>query len=133
MPLQRKHTLGANERLKSRKDIQQLFATGKSLNHFPLKLYWQKNATTKAPQVGFAVSARFFKKATDRNRIKRLLREAYRLQKNVIEENAQQSLQLFIVYVDKTLPNFADLFAKTTAALKKLNKLLLAETKLSSS
>ena len=78
--------LNKNEKLKSRKAVEELFARGKSQNIFPIRVSYQffpVEAEGQAGlQIGVSVSKRYFKKAADRNRIKRLLREAYRLQKN---------------------------------------------------
>ncbi|WP_317045208.1 ribonuclease P protein component [Formosa algae] len=78
-----KHTYGKTEKLKSKITIEKLFTEGKSVSAYPLRLVYLKtsfedNVTIKA---GVSVSKRNFKLAVDRNRIKRLLREAYRLNK----------------------------------------------------
>jgi ribonuclease P protein component len=78
-----KLTYNRQEKLKSRKLLQQVFATAKSFSVFPVKVFYMPLENTAAArlQVGVGVSARNFKKAVDRNRIKRLLRECYRLNK----------------------------------------------------
>ena len=75
--------LGKRERLKSRKQIDNLFAEGKSFAVFPIRVTYSFMPTDgdALVQIGVTVSKRNFKKAVDRNRIKRLFREAYRLQK----------------------------------------------------
>ena len=72
---------------------------------------------------GTGVSAKNFRKAVDRNRIKRLTREAWRLQKNEIREMAietQRQLNVFFIYTGKELPDFAIVKDKVAIALKKL-------------
>lgn len=63
-----------------------------------------------AAQVTFTVSKRAFKKAVDRNRIKRLMREAYRLNKSdhiaALEAKKEQVAMMF-VYLGKEKPEFA--------------------------
>jgi ribonuclease P protein component len=107
----RRFTFPAAEKLKSRKLIQQLFASGKTIHVPPVTCHFLMNpAVLSVPlQVGVGVSARQFKKATDRNRIKRLLREAYRLNKHEIHialTETEQALVVFLLYNGKELPNF---------------------------
>ena len=69
-------TLGKNERLKSRKQIEQLFDSGKSFTIFPFKVYYFLSPLTTQDSrlttfFGVGVSGKNFKKAVDRNRIKR--------------------------------------------------------------
>ena len=81
-----KFTLGKKERLKSKKLIEKLYAEGKSIKVFPFRMvFLQVQHTSDFPfQVGFSVPKRNFKLAVSRNRIKRLMRETYRLQKNIV-------------------------------------------------
>ncbi len=74
-------------------------------------------------QAGFAVSTRNFKHAVDRNRVKRIGREAYRLNKQPIVSKLSESkkqLQVFFVYTDKTLPTFNDAEVKMRLCIEKL-------------
>ncbi len=77
-------------------------------------------------QAGVGVSSRNFKKAVDRNRIKRLMREAYRLQKNTLHDTLaqnSQSMSVFFLYLGKELPAYEVLFAKMESSLNRLIKL----------
>ncbi|MFM6926589.1 MAG: ribonuclease P protein component [Ferruginibacter sp.] len=122
-----RHTFKKGEKLKSRKAIEQLFREGKSFSQFPFRVLWKLAGTSAAPlQTGFAVSSKNFKKAVDRNRIKRLMREAYRLQKNDLQENIKQQqkqLSVFIIYVGNELPGYELIFEKTTHVLNRLIKI----------
>ncbi|GEO10511.1 hypothetical protein SAE01_30070 [Segetibacter aerophilus] len=78
-------------------------------------------------QAGVTTSSRHFKKAVERNRVKRVMREAYRLQKIPLQETLvlkQKSLILFFIYVGKELPDFADANKKMQLILLKLSNLL---------
>ena len=72
-----RETFGKREKLKRQKQIQQLFAEGKSMSVFPIKLVYLQtdHESTSKIVAGVSVSKRNFKKAVKRNRIKRLLRE----------------------------------------------------------
>ena len=80
-------TYGKDEKLKSRKVIESLFSNGHSFTVYPLKVLYKIETDKEGIlQAGVAVSTRQFKKAVDRNRIKRLMRESYRIQKNDLKE-----------------------------------------------
>ena len=120
---------GKAEKLKSRKVVEELFARGKSLNVFPIRISYKflpLPADEKTVlQVGVSVSKRNFKRAVDRNRIKRLLRETYRLQKRELIEVLKVQRRIgyvFFIYTDKELPTYQTIFntiAKCLAILKR--------------
>ena len=132
--MRKQFTLGKDERLKSRKQIEQLFDKGKSFVVTPFRVYFliheMFNTQRSIPiaiginvQFGVGVSAKNFKKAVDRNRIKRLTREAWRLQKNELNEKVkttQKQLNVFFIYTAKELPDFIMVKDKVAVALKKL-------------
>lgn len=122
-------TLGKKERLKSRKQIERLFKEGKTFSVSPLRIYFSIDPAVtideqKFPlQFGAGVSTKNFKKAVDRNRVKRLLREAYRLQKTVLQEKAiaqKIKLNLFFIYTGRALPDYQMIAEKLNVALQKL-------------
>lgn len=74
-------------------------------------------------QVGVGASGKHFKKAVDRNRIKRLLREAWRLQKQPLKtllEGNKNRLSVFIIYTGKELPEYAALSLRVGELIDKL-------------
>ena len=122
------YTLTKDERLKSRKTIEHLFREGKSFSVFPFRILWMYTALS-APglQAGFTVSSKYFKKAVDRNRVKRLMREAYRLQKNPLLgsiKKQHRQLAIFFVYTGNELPEYQNVFDKTGVVLKRLLKMI---------
>ena len=121
-------TLKKNERLKSRKIIEELFNDGKRFSISPFRVHYRVTQNTDQPsvlQAAVSVSSRNFKKAVDRNRIKRQMREAYRLQKlslhdRLTDKNA--SIHLFVIYTGKELPTYSIVYDKLGVILKKLEK-----------
>jgi ribonuclease P protein component len=119
----KKFTLGKNERLKSRKIIEELFSKGQRFMVSPFRVFYLPAAASL--QCGVAVSSKNFKKAVDRNRIKRQVREAYRLQKTALQQKLKEKntgLSIFLVYTGKELPEYQLLYDKLTVILNKLLK-----------
>jgi ribonuclease P protein component len=132
MTMTKQYGLGRAQKLKSRKSIEQLFARGRSLACYPLRVKYSVVPLPSGPaavQVGVTVSKKHFKKAVDRNRIKRLVREAYRLQQAGLLQAVQQSgrqAQLFFMYTDKSLPAYETVFNAMTACLAALQQKMIA-------
>ena len=78
-------------------------------------------------KAGFTVSTRHFKKAVDRNRIRRLMKEGYRLQKNDLQKNLEHNnkqLAIFIIYTAKEIPVYTFVVEKIAAVLEQLQKIV---------
>ncbi len=122
-----KHTLGKEERLKSKKLIERLYKEGNSVKAFPLRMiFLQTEHISKFPsQVGVSVPKRNFKRAVDRNRIKRLMRESYRLQKEIVYNNLEKPYVFMISYIGKEECTYEALFLK----METLLTLFVNETK----
>ena len=99
-------SLGQKERLKSAKSIEYLFSEGKAISAYPLRLVFVSNPNSTVPmQCAFSVSKRHFKKAVDRNKIKRLLRESYRKIKPTLNQNLSQPYMGMILFNGKEIPS----------------------------
>lgn len=117
------------ERLKSKKLIERLFEEGEAVDALPLKLIWTTvNEETVLPvQAGFTVSKRHFPRAVDRNRIKRLMREAWRLQKDelyALLTGKSLRLAVMFIFTGKQMPEYKTVSEKVTAVIQRLGKSL---------
>lgn len=115
------YSLSKEEKLKSSKLIEQLFVEGSRIKSYPLQLIFMKNprVTQNVHKVGFAVPKRSVKLAVHRNRIKRLMRETYRLNKNQLLHECQEPYILMLIYSAKNEVPFEDLQTAFAGICKK--------------
>lgn len=109
-----------SEKLKSSKTIKRLFEGGKSYTKFPLKVLYLEVPEQQTTQATFAVPKRNFKLAVTRNRIKRQMREAYRLHKQEVTNKNGKKFALLFLYLSKDKPQYVQLEKASKALLKKI-------------
>ena len=119
-------TFNKQEKLKSKKLIEQLFAEGKSVSNYPLKLiYLEVNHESSFQiQAGVSVPKRKVNLAVNRNRIKRLIREVYRKNKHVIYESINNKYIFMFLYLDEKEHNYVFIEEKMVNLLEKFLKKL---------
>ncbi len=112
------------EKLKSKKLIDKLFSEGKNISVYPIKLIYLKTELPSevAVQASVSVSKKNFKSAVKRNRIKRLLRESYRLNKALIFNNSNDTFAFLFLYLGKQMPDFQTIDDNVKTVLLKFKK-----------
>jgi ribonuclease P protein component len=116
-----------NERLKSKKQINKLFTEGDTFFSYPFKVYYLYDGEKEdqGARVLVSVSKKKFKKAVDRNRIKRIVREAFRKNKAVLYDYLQEnnkSLWLGLIYSGETILSYQETERKLILILQRLTK-----------
>lgn len=96
-------------RLKSAKTIEKLFLEGQTFSKFPIKVFYLHKEDIEFSLATFAVPKRNFKSAVDRNRIKRQLRETYRLNRQTILEEDRKKFVMLFLYLGKRKPSYSEL------------------------
>jgi len=116
-----KFTFRKAERLSKEKIIQELFEKGSSFYLYPFKVYFMPNPDPESAthQVLISVSKKNFKKAVDRNSIKRRIREAYRLNKNQLP--GQNKLAIAYIYSVKEILPTAQIQERLVKTFKRLD------------
>jgi ribonuclease P protein component len=112
------------EKLKSKKIIDLLFSEGKSVSKYPLRLVYvahdfEENVPLK---MGVSVSKKYFKNAVDRNYFKRVLRECYRLNKQLLIENVETKYCCMFFYQTKEKLTYSEINEKTILLFEKFTK-----------
>ena len=121
------HTLPKEERLCSRKVLEELFGGGhQSVSAFPIRAVYMPNEVGVV-RVMVSVSKRYFKRAVKRNRIKRQLREAYRLQKELLQPLTGGLDIAFLWTSDEQLPT-ERVFQKMQTLLQRIHESVSADS-----
>lgn len=120
-----------NEKLKDPSAIESLFENGRKVQFYPLLFIYGALPSTEEPveadyRCAFTVSKRKFRRATDRNRIKRIMREAYRLQKHLLYQHLQaqhiSQMGIVILYLGKEIPEYKVIFDSVNRFISKFSK-----------
>lgn len=117
-------TYPKNEKLKSRNTIDVLFTQGKSVSKFPLRLVYLPLHLDQDEKIkiGVSVSKKHFKKASDRNYYKRVLRECYRLNKHLLVDQLDKPYAMMLLYQSKDPLDFAEINTKTVLLFQKFSE-----------
>jgi ribonuclease P protein component len=114
-------SFGKKEKLKSKVLIDRIFTEGKSVKKYPLRLVYipldkSEDGKNKA---AVSVPKRSFKKAVDRIKLKRLMREAYRKNKYLVTNNLPATYALIIIYTGRKIEEYSEIFRATEELLKR--------------
>ena len=117
-------TFNKKERLKKQKEIDALFSGGKKIKENPVILFWNERLEDDdIPfKMAFSVSQKQIKSAVKRNRIKRQMREIYRLQKNHLFKaliNDPKKYSGMLIYTSTVMPEYANLKEKIILILER--------------
>ena len=114
-----------NEKLKSKKIIDSLFVKGKSVSQYPLRLVYVpiEDETIEGKILfGVSVSKKYFKKAVDRNYFKRVLRECYRLNQQILKDKFEKPHAFMFFYQTKERLLYQEIEEKTKLLFEKFKE-----------
>ena len=116
------------EKLKSKKTIDLLFSEGKHVSKYPLRMvYVETPFEEDVPlKMGVSVSKKHFKKAVDRNYLKRVLRECYRLNKALLTDGLEKKYSCMFFYQTSEKLSYEEINAKTIALFTKFRAAISA-------
>lgn len=121
-----KNTYSKKEKLCSRKDISRLFENGKTFYSEPFRLLWLKSEDILPfpAMTGISVGKKSFPKAVDRNRVKRLIRETWRINKHHLYSQLEQiniQLVIMIIYSGDKMPEYCELKERMKETIRKFS------------
>lgn len=119
-----RYTFKKEQRVTGTKRVDAIFASGKSFISYPLRVVYLQYEQSLTPKCSILVSVpkKRIKKAVHRNRIKRLVRESYRLNKKLTYDLdiSEQSLDIAFIYVKDTMSDYAEIERAMQKALKQI-------------
>ena len=124
------YRLPKEEKLCSRTKIEQLFADGHSFAQYPLRIVYRihpKNTPEERPQFFISVPKRKFKRAVKRVWLRRRIREAYRLNKHIIPDMGDKSIDMAFLYTAADMLDYAHIEQRMKDTLNKLATIIKKE------
>lgn len=119
-----RQSFSKSEKLKSKKQISLLFTNGEVAKAYPLRAHFIQSDRFQDSniKIGFSVSKKNFKRAVDRNKVKRLMRESYRKQSYILKEhiNSDISLTIMFIYGKNEILSYTRIYAKMSKLLTQI-------------
>ena len=117
-----KLTFGKNEKLKSKKAIEALFSEGQSYVSHPIRIVYKVNPKSDYTiRIGESVAKKKFKHAVDRNLLKRRIKEAYRLNKSLVQLPEDVSVDILFIYTSSKIKDYSVIDQSMKEILSKLD------------
>jgi ribonuclease P protein component len=118
------------ERLSGKTSIDEVYKKGRTILLYPFKISLLDASKSEVPvKIIISVPKRSFKRAVDRNKIKRLIREAYRKNKTILYEGLNtRQLFLMIIYTSKTIESYQEIEGSIIILLQKICKSIRPST-----
>ncbi len=112
------------ERLSGKTSIDEVYKKGKTILSYPFKISCLEAPPSNVPvKILISVPKRSFKRAVDRNKIKRFIREAYRKNKSILYEGANtKNVFVMFIYTSKIIETASEVEKKMIVALQKISK-----------
>jgi len=113
-----------------------MFKEGQSFGQYPLRFVWLSMEADQAKfplQFTVSVPKKKFKKAVDRNRLRRQIRETYRLNKHLVYRNLEvtdKTYALMVIYVAKEALEYPEIELNMNRGLRRLGKILRSSSNL---
>ena len=117
------HKLPKSEKLHSFGAIRRLFTEGRGGFVYPLRyVVYADSAEEVQAEILFSTPKKFLKRANKRNKIRRRMREAYRLNKQILESGTPRYLQVALIYSSKEMLDYKTIENATKRILENLCK-----------